>query len=226
MKKEKIDILILSDIHLGSKLCRSAKVLKTLSKYEFKKLLLVGDIFDGLNFKRLSAHHWDVLSKIRNLPPSSEVIWINGNHDGDATLLTRLIGVKVYRNYLWDFNGEKALAIHGHQFDRFLYKNVFISGIAVSLYYLIVRLDGKSNFFSNWLRKRNKSWLRLSKEVANGAILYARLRNAKYVFCGHTHNPMKLVSGKINYYNSGSWTEQPSSYITIKGKKINIVKVD
>ncbi len=226
MKKDKIDILILSDIHLGWRFCRSEKLLKTLNKYEFKKLLLIGDTFDDLNFKRLSKGHWEVLSKIRKLSQTIEVIWINGNHDGGAILLSRLIGVKVYRNYLWDFNGKKALAIHGHQFDRFLYKNVFISGIAASIYYLIVRLDGKNNFFSGWIKKNNRSWLRLSNEVANGAILYARLRNAKYVFCGHTHKPMKLISGDVHYYNSGAWTEKPASYITVKGKKINIMHIN
>lgn len=225
MEKEKIDVLILSDIHLGSKLSRSGRVLDVLNKYSFKKLILNGDIFDGLNFKRLNHYHWEVLSKIRKLSHTNEVVWINGNHDGDATLLTRLIGVKVFRSYSWKLNEKKYLAIHGHQFDRFLHKNVILSGIAISFYYLLVKFDGKKNYFSNWLRKRSRSWLRLSKEVSRGAIYYARMRRAKYVFCGHTHNPMYYKSGNIKYYNSGSWTEKPSSYITINGEEIKIKKI-
>lgn len=224
--KEKIDTLILSDIHLGSKFCRSDKVLETLENYDFKRLILNGDIFDGLNFNRLHGEDWDVLSKIRKLSSVNEVVWINGNHDGDAALLSRLIGVRVYKNYSWEIKNKKAVAIHGHQFDRFLYKNIILSGITVSIYYLITRFDGKRNIFSNWLKKRSRSWLRLSREVARGAIYYARMRNARYIFCGHTHNPMKKEIGKIKYYNSGSWTEKPSSYIVIKGDDIKIEKMD
>lgn len=224
--KEKINTLILSDIHLGSKFCRADKVLAVLNNYEFKRLILNGDIFDGLNFKRLHSGHWEILSKIRRLSSAIEVIWINGNHDGDAALLTRLIGVRVYNNYSWDIRGMKALAIHGHQFDRFLHKNAVLSGIAVFVYYAVDRLDGEKNLFANWLKKRNGSWLRLSREVARGAILYARLRRAKYVFCGHTHNPIETESNGIKYYNSGSWTEKPSSYIVIRGSEVKIEKVN
>jgi UDP-2,3-diacylglucosamine pyrophosphatase LpxH len=223
--KEKIDTLILSDIHLGSKFCRADKVLEILGKYDFKRLILNGDIFDGLNFKRLNRHHWEILSKIRKLSSVCEVVWINGNHDGDAALLSRLIGVRVYKNYSWEIKGKKALAIHGHQFDRFLHKNAVLSGIMIFIYYTIARFDGEINLFANWLKKRSGSWLRLSREVARGAIRYARMRSGKYIFCGHTHNPMKTESGKIQYYNSGSWVEKPSNYIVIKGSEIKIEKV-
>jgi len=224
-KKEEVDVLIISDIHLGSGLSMAGKLVSELKKYKFKKLILNGDIFDGLNFKRLHSGHWAVLSMIRKLSKKGEVIWIIGNHDGTIGALSQLIGVKVYRQYIWRNNGNKFLAIHGHQFDRFLHKNILLSGTAIFAYNLIQKVSGQNEAVSHWLKNRSKSWLRLSGEVADGAIKYAKLKGADFVFCGHTHAVNEKKRWGIKYYNSGSWVESPASYIIIKGNKIEIKKV-
>ena len=51
MTKEKIDTLILSDIHFGSELCNAELLLEVLSRFKFKRLILNGDIFDHLNLE-------------------------------------------------------------------------------------------------------------------------------------------------------------------------------
>ena len=66
--------------------------------------------------------------------------------------------------------------------------------------------------------------MRNSEKVAARAFLYARLRGIDYIFCGHTHKALQERRGKIRYFNSGCWTEIPSTYITIDGKKIEICK--
>ena len=38
----RVDALIISDIHLGSKGCNAEKLLETLKKYEPKELIIVG----------------------------------------------------------------------------------------------------------------------------------------------------------------------------------------
>jgi UDP-2,3-diacylglucosamine pyrophosphatase LpxH len=225
-EKKIIDTLIISDIHLGSSLSRARELAEVFRIYQFKRLILNGDIFDGFNLKRLSGAQWGILSFIRKLSKKSEVIWIHGNHDGDAGALSSLIGVKVYRQYVWDENGKKYLAIHGHQFDRFLHKNIVISAIAIFIYNAIQKLSGQSQFISDWLKNNSKSWLRLSNEVAEGAVRYARLRKADYVFCGHTHMAEEREIKGAKYYNSGSWVEIPSSYIVIKDGRVNIKRVN
>ncbi|PIV51575.1 UDP-2,3-diacylglucosamine diphosphatase [Candidatus Falkowbacteria bacterium CG_4_10_14_0_2_um_filter_36_22] len=225
MHKKDIDTLIISDIHLGNKLSRIKELQKVLSGYNCQRLILNGDIFDGLNFKRLPSAHWGVLSYFRKLSKTKEVVWINGNHDGAIGILSNLLGVKVYKQYLWECNGKKYLAIHGHQFDRFLHKSIIISSMAVYLYNLIQKIDSKNKLLSNFVKKHSHSWLRMSEEVAKGAVRYARLRRANYIFCGHTHIAKYYNSGDIEYYNSGSWTEVPSSFIAIDKNKAEIVKV-
>lgn len=223
--KLKVDTLIVSDIHLGFGMSRVDKLFETIKKYRFGRIILNGDIFDSLNFNRLHTEHWGVLSRIRELSKKCEVIWVIGNHDGDIDALSQLLGVKIYSNYSWKIGDKRAVAIHGHQFDRFLHKNIIISAIAISLYHIVQRFDTKNNLVSRWLRERSKSYLRLSEEVAKGAIWYAKLKDADYIFCGHTHLAKIKKSGNIRYYNSGCWTSVPSSYITINGENVEVVDV-
>lgn len=226
MTKITVDTVIISDIHLGFKFCRADKLLDTLKQYEFKRLILNGDIFDDLNFKRLHSEHWEVLSYFRHLSRDHEVVWIIGNHDGQAKILSRLIGVPVHDSYRWRESGRLFLAIHGHQFDRFISRNLFISNLAGSLYYFLKRLEWGNDFLTDWIRQYNGSWLRLSDEVEAGAVRLGQRQGAKVVFCGHTHIPLISHRGVIRYYNSGSWVEFPSNLITIKRGKVSLVNVD
>jgi UDP-2,3-diacylglucosamine pyrophosphatase LpxH len=61
---EQTHTLILSDFHLGSKVSQSEKIIELLKKHQFRKLILLGDIFENLNFKRLKESDWELLSLI------------------------------------------------------------------------------------------------------------------------------------------------------------------
>jgi len=123
-KQIRVNTIIISDIHLGSEVSRPDKVIQMLQSYRFERFILLGDIFDHLNFKRLKKEHWNFLSYIRKLSNPDkhiEVVWVEGNHDeGLIDIMSHLIGIKVYYEYAWRHGGKKFIAIHGHQFDRFL----------------------------------------------------------------------------------------------------------
>lgn len=211
--------LIVSDVHLGSSVSRAKKLEETLREWRFKKLVLLGDIFDDLNFNRLTEEHWDLLSYIRELSrPENEieVVWIKGNHD---ELLSRVassfLGVEVHREREWKFNGKTHLAIHGHQFDRFLVNNQFLSGIASALYLFLQKIDMEQQRFSRIIKRMSKRWLRLSEKVAAAAIRYGKRKNAQVIFCGHTHLALEKHPSEIDYFNTGCWTDIPSAFVTI-----------
>ncbi len=224
-KFQKVDTLIISDIHLGFEFSRVAKLREILSQYRFKRLILNGDIFDDLNFNRLNSEHWEVLSLFRHLSKFSEVVWVIGNHDGRVDVLSRLLGVAVHTDYQWKVGRQKYLAIHGHQFDRFMSEDPVISNLAGNLFYFLKRFEGKNETLTRWIKKHNRSWLRLSDEVAFGAIKYAKAKGADYVFCGHTHLARTLEIGGIKYFNSGCWVELPSHLIILKGKEVELRKI-
>src|ERR1700741_3774477 len=125
------DTLIISDLHLGSELSRASDAVRMLKRTRFRRLILLGDIFSDLNFHRLKKEHWRFLSYIRKLSNPKrgvEVVWVEGNHDhGLSTVMSHLVGIRVFREYAWDFEGHRHLAIHGHQFDRFVCNNLLLS---------------------------------------------------------------------------------------------------
>lgn len=214
-----VDTMIVSDIHLGSEVSRSHDLLAMLQHYSFRRLILNGDVFDDLNFKRLSKSDWKFLSVIRKLSNPKrhcEVVWVAGNHDGVADILSHLLGVEVYDEYIWEENGERYMAIHGHQFDTFIANNALTTAIASQLYLWVQKFGGEQQRLSRWVKRTSKSWLRLSEKIARDALAYARSKGVQHIFCGHTHIPMHRTDGVTHYYNSGCWTDRPAQYITVQ----------
>jgi len=227
---EIVDTIIVSDIHLGSKISRSKELVKTLELFTFKKLILNGDIFDDLNFKRLRRSDWDFLFYLRiisNPQNNIEVIWIRGNHDNllvDLTLY--FLGIKVRQEYEWIYGNKKNIAIHGDQFDDFLLRNKTLTKLATYVFSLIQKIDSEKQRPSRFImRLFNRIYLRSSNKISNKAADYCKTKNAHNIFCGHTHQLATKKYDDITYYNSGCWTDIPSTFITILEEKIEIRKV-
>jgi len=224
------DTLILSDLHLGSEISRAEQATRMLRENRFRRLILLGDIFSDLNFGRLTKAHWKFLGYIRKLSNPKrgvEVVWVEGNHDrGLSMVMSHLVGVRVYEEYQWEFDGHRHLAIHGHQFDRFVVNNLLLSNLGSFLHIQLQRLDFKGKSFSRLLDRLGARWLRLSAKVEDGATGHARLRGVDRVFCGHTHKARGYKHDGIAYYNTGAWTDFPLTYITIDAEGVQIREYD
>ncbi|MGH9508773.1 MAG: UDP-2,3-diacylglucosamine diphosphatase [Terriglobales bacterium] len=219
METQFADTLILSDVHLGSEVSRARSAVRLLKQHVFRRLILLGDIFCDLNFHRLKKDHWQFLSHIRKLSNPKreiEVVWVEGNHDRGLTdVMAHLVGVRVYQEYAWEFDGLRHLAIHGHQFDRFLMNNALVSRLGASAYLHLLKLKFRQKPLAHFLDGLNTRWLRLTAKVSSGALAQARARGFDRVFCGHTHVAAREESGGVAYYNSGCWTGDTATYITI-----------
>jgi UDP-2,3-diacylglucosamine pyrophosphatase LpxH len=220
------DTLIISDLHLGSSVSRAKDVHDLLRSRIFRRLILLGDIFCDLNFRRLNKEHWELLSYIRKLSNPKrnvEIVWVEGNHDrGLAEVMSHLVGVRVYQEYMWTFNSQRYLAIHGHQFDRFLVNNAALSAVVEAVYLQLQKLGSSRKSFARFLDRQNANWLRLSPKVAQGALDYAKLRGADVVFCGHTHQAMHSEWNGTRYFNAGCWTHEEPTYISVGESGIQI----
>jgi UDP-2,3-diacylglucosamine pyrophosphatase LpxH len=222
------DTVILSDLHLGSETSKAREALEALKSMTFRRLILLGDIFCDLNFRRLKKEHWNFLSYIRKLSNPKrnvEVVWVEGNHDfGLVEVMSHLVGVQAYKQYVWEFAGEKHLAIHGHQFDSFVVKDRFklCSFFGGFVFLLIQKMDSKKKRFARFLDRLNTRWLRLESKVAEGALAHGAAEGVKRIFCGHTHEPDMAHRRGVHYYNSGSWTTEHPTYISICEREIKI----
>src|SRR5215471_16297989 len=155
--------LILSDLHLGSETSHAQEATTLLKAARFRRLILLGDIFSDLNFARLTKEHWKFLSYIRKLSNPKrgiEIVWVEGNHDhGLSTVMSHLVGIRVFQEYAWDFEGHRHLAIHGHQFDRFVCNNLLLSRMNSFVHLQLQKLDFKSKAFSRLVDRLGTRWL-------------------------------------------------------------------
>jgi UDP-2,3-diacylglucosamine pyrophosphatase LpxH len=220
------DTLILSDVHLGADTSRAREATCVLKENRFRRLILLGDIFADLNFRRLTKEHWKFLGYIRKLSNPKrnlEVVWVEGNHDqGLADIMSHLVGVRVYQEYVWKYAGLLHRAIHGHQFDRLLANNLRLNHFGTLFYLQLQKLDLKGKPVARFIDRINTRWLRMSHKVASGALSHARLHKADRIFCGHTHEAMHQEKDGVHYYNTGGWVDEKLTYITIDTAGVRI----
>jgi UDP-2,3-diacylglucosamine pyrophosphatase LpxH len=221
-----VDTFIVSDVHLGTDLSRPAALLATLQRYTFRRLILLGDILDDLNFSRLPRRHWDLLTYLRTLCAPErrvEVVWVAGNHDHLLSRLTHnFLGLPVRKRYEWRHEGKTYLAMHGHQFDSFIERHPLITASAGSLYCTLQRWETEHHRLSRFLKRTSKTWLQVSELIAQQAAAYAARHGADGIFCGHTHSPLSRVFGEVTYHNTGCWTEKPATFVTISDHDIKL----
>ncbi len=221
-----LDALILSDIHLGSDNSQAKLLCKLLERIvegelPTARLILNGDVFDSIDFRRLNKNHWKVLSLIRKLSDQIDIIWLCGNHDGSAEIVSHLLGVRVQDDYILPSGGRQILIFHGHIFDEFLEDHPILTWVADIIYWLLQRLDN-THYLAKVAKKGSKTFLRCARKIEERAIEFARKRHCEAVCCGHTHHAVVNTEGAIHYFNSGCWTELPCTYLTVQGGAIEL----
>ncbi|MEL6976532.1 MAG: metallophosphoesterase, partial [Bacteroidota bacterium] len=84
MKKRKIELAVISDVHLGTYGCHADELIAYLNSIQPKKLILNGDIIDIWQFSKryFPSSHLKVLKKVIGMASKgTEVYYITGNHD-------------------------------------------------------------------------------------------------------------------------------------------------
>jgi UDP-2,3-diacylglucosamine pyrophosphatase LpxH len=220
------DALVISDLHLGSDNCQAAELVHFLDQVRAgdlatRRLILNGDVFDSIDFRRLRKPHWKVLSLLRKLSDKVDVTWINGNHDGSAEIVSHLLGVGVTDEVEVVSGGRRVLFLHGHRFDEFLEKYPLTTALADGVYRLLQWVD-KSHTVARHAKRSSKTFLRCVGQVRDRAVEYGRKHHMDAVCCGHTHHPITDESGPVAYFNSGCWTERPCHYLAVRDGVIEL----
>ncbi len=219
------DCLIISDLHLGSVVCQ-AKLIEEFIEWaatSTRELIINGDIFDDLNFNRLSKKHFACLRSIRRHSDRDDLrlIWMRGNHDGPADIVSHIVGVEIKEEYIFENDRVRLLILHGDQFDHFITKYKYITAVACGLFYYIQKLA--PHRAARWIRRVSKRWQRNSELVQRSAVEYARSKGCNAVTCGHTHLPLVADVDGIRYVNSGTWTETPPCpFVSVEGGRVQL----
>lgn len=225
--KRKIEIAVISDVHLGTYGCHAKHLLTYLNSIEPKKLILNGDIIDIWQFSKryFPKSHLKVIKKIMDMASNGvEIIYITGNHDEMLRKFsgTTIGNISIVDKAVLELNGKKAWFFHGDVFDVSIQNAKWLAKLGGYGYDALTVI----NRMVNWcLEKRGKERYSLSKKVKNsvkGALKYINdyetvisdlaIENGyDYVVCGHIHQPKKEHKenkhGSTIYLNSGDWVE-------------------
>jgi UDP-2,3-diacylglucosamine pyrophosphatase LpxH len=227
MQKRKVDVVVISDVHLGTFGCHAKELLDYLNSIEPQSLILNGDIVDIWNFRK---HYWPdshmaIIKKIMEFVATGvSVMYLTGNHD---ELLRRFSGLKLGNFQLkdrivLDLNGEKCWIFHGDVFDVTMRHSKWLARLGAVGYDMLILINRFVNFL---LEKAGRSKISLSKRIKDSvksainfvddfertATDIAIENGYKYVICGHIHKPQVRSytneSGSCIYLNSGDWVE-------------------
>lgn len=227
MKKRKPELVILSDIHLGTYGCHAGELLSYLNSINPETLVLNGDIIDIWQFRKrfFPKEHLLVIKKILDMAAKgATVYYITGNHDEMFRKFTDLnIGnIHVVNKLLLNLDGKKTWIFHGDVFDASIQNAKWIAKLGGWGYDLLILVNRILNAFLVAMGRERYS---LSKKIKNSvkkAVKYiddfeqvaadlAIDKGYKYVVCGHIHQPQMVRKvndkGTCLYLNSGDWVE-------------------
>jgi len=219
------DCVVISDLHLGSEVCQATELERFLEWVVNRSRMLVinGDIFDDLNFKRLKRHHFNCLRIIRRNTDRSDfqIIWMRGNHDGPAEIISHIVGVDIHDEYIFENDKIKLWILHGDQFDTIVTGHKGLTSFFSALFRGIQMVAPLR--WCRWIRRISKNFQRNSPVVRQRAIAAAAKLGCEAITCGHTHREEDCIVNSIRYNNTGTWTEQtPSPYLWIKGDQMGL----
>lgn len=218
--------ILISDLHLGSKMCQSKELLTFLENIEVKYLILNGDIFDDLNFNRLDHWAWECFSQFRKMSNHCILVLNLGNHDHlHEKFMSCLLGIKVTKGFYWHVGNKRMFALHGDMWDVYIYRYKFISDIMTWFYSKLQDINGgAARKFVGWIKKHSKMLLKNSQAVKDGAIKLAKENVIHGIFCGHTHHAeLEKINGTI-YANSGTFESDIPTYIAIDEKTVKLYR--
>ncbi len=231
--KRKIDILVISDIHLGTYGCHAKELLFYLKSVKPKVLILNGDIIDIWQFSKRywPKSHMKVVRYFLNLINKGvKVYYITGNHDETLRRFSglKMGSLKILNKLVLELdNGKKAWFFHGDVFDVTMKHSKWLAKLGSVGYDTLILINRFVNFISEKIFHQGK--LSLSKKIKNSVKSAVKFindfesvaaeiginNNYDYVVCGHIHHPeTKIIQnskGSITYLNSGDWIENLTS---------------
>lgn len=230
--KRKVELVVISDVHLGTYGSRAAELVSYLKSIDPQTLVLNGDIIDIWQFSKryFPAAHMEVLKSIATmLTNGTKVYYITGNHDEMLRKFKgfKMGGLEIQNKLLLDLPTGKAWIFHGDVFDTTMKHSKWVAKLGGKGYDLLIILNTLMNWISEKLGRGRISLSQKVKDSVKGVVKYvnnfeetaaeiAMCSDYQFVVCGHIHQPLiKKIFGKdgaeVLYLNSGDWVENSTA---------------
>ncbi len=232
-RKRQIDILVISDIHLGTFGCHAKELLHYLKSIKPNIVVLNGDIIDIWQFSKTywPNSHMKVIKHLINwMGKGVKTYYVTGNHD---EMLRKFEGLKmgslsiVNKVVLKLPDGKKAWVFHGDVFDVTMQHSKWLAKLGSVGYDILILINRFFSFISEKVFHKGKlSLSKKIKESVKSAVSFINnfeqttadigiSNKFDFVICGHIHHPeIREISnddGSIIYLNSGDWVENLSA---------------
>ena len=237
MIKRDVDIVVISDVHLGTYGCHAKELLNYLKSINPKILVLNGDIIDIWQFKKSywpEAHMKVIRRILKFVSNGTPVYYLTGNHDEMLRKFDdfEMGSLKICNKLVIEIEGRKAWIFHGDVFDVTMQYSKWLAKLGAIGYDTLILL----NSFVNWcLTKMNREKMSFSKKIKakfKDAVKFINSfeqtaadlaidKDYHYVVCGHIHQPeIRMINtdqGSVTYLNSGDWVENLTALELVKG---------
>ncbi|CAM1358160.1 UDP-2,3-diacylglucosamine pyrophosphatase LpxH [Tenacibaculum sediminilitoris] len=237
-KRRKLDIAVISDVHLGTFGCRATELNNYLKTINPKILILNGDIIDIWQFNKryFPKPHMKVIKQLMNFITSgTKVYYITGNHD---EMLRRFKGFRlgsfeIVNKVVLNIDGKKGWFFHGDVFDVTMQHSKWLAKLGGMGYDFLILINTCVNWislkmgygrlsFSKKIKNSVKSAIKFINNFETTAADIAIDEGYNYVVCGHIHQPeirtIETEKGSTIYLNSGDWIENLTA-LEYKNKK-------
>jgi UDP-2,3-diacylglucosamine pyrophosphatase LpxH len=225
--KRDVELVILSDVHLGTYGCHAEELLRYLKTIRPKKLILNGDIIDMWQFSKRywPKSHMQVVKYITGmLTRNTKIVYLTGNHD---EMLRKFSGFKlgsfhIDNKVVLRLNGKRAWVFHGDVFDVTMRYSKWLAKLGAIGYDTLILINALVNWFMIKLKREKISLSKRVKDSVKSAVKFVNdfektaadiaIENGyDYVICGHIHQPeirkIQTEKGEVIYLNSGDWIE-------------------
>ncbi|HZI24918.1 MAG TPA: UDP-2,3-diacylglucosamine diphosphatase [Chryseolinea sp.] len=230
-RKRDVELVVLSDIHLGTYGCRSEELLRYLKTIKPKKIILNGDIIDMWQFTKRywPKSHMQVIKHITGLlAKNTKVVYLTGNHDEMLRKFSgfRLGSFQINNKIVLKLNGKSAWIFHGDVFDVTMKYSKWLAKLGAIGYDTLILINAVVNWCLTKLGRQKISLSKRVKDSVKSAVKFINdfektaadiaIENGyHYVICGHIHHPeikvIKNDKGQVTYLNSGDWVENLTS---------------
>ncbi len=230
-KQRRVEIVVISDVHLGTYGCHAAALGSYLKSIRPRILILNGDIIDIWQFskKYWPSSHMKIIKRIFSLlSKKTEVYFIPGNHDEMLRRFagTRLGRLQVQNKVVLRLRDEKVWIFHGDAFDVTMQHSRWLAKLGAVGYDLLILLNSAVNAllqmagkprisFAGRIKKSVKSAVSFINSFESTVAQIAADQGFSTVICGHIHQPadkiIQVGDKEVRYLNSGDWIESLSA---------------
>jgi len=237
MSKREVDLIVLSDVHLGTYGCHAKELLNYLKSVKPKTLILNGDIIDIWQFSKsyFPESHMKLIRRIMKFVTDGvPVYYLTGNHD---EMLRKFSDLSIGSFQLTDklvlqLGDKKAWFFHGDVFDVTMQHSKWLAKLGAIGYDTLILINSFVNWvlslmkrekmsFSKKIKAHFKDAVKFINDFENTAADLAIDKGYGYVVCGHIHQPeirqIKTEEGEVLYLNSGDWVENLTALEYHKG---------